>query len=132
MERDVLCSHGVARFLREKFFNHSDGYTRYMCRCGKPAIVNHNENIYKCRYCKDNTDIIAVPSSWTSQLFMQEMSSCNVGIRALPKPFSYEQNDNAEQEFSKFEKYDSETYKKLNSMVEDMVDDGGTAVDTDE
>jgi DNA-directed RNA polymerase II subunit RPB2 len=130
MERDVLCSHGVSRFLREKFFNHSDGYTRYMCRCGKPAIVNHAENIYKCKYCKDNADITAIPSSWTSQLFMQEMTACNVGIRALPRPFNYEMNDNEERDHSKFEHYTEDTYRKLNSQVEDMVaDDAGVDID---
>lgn len=87
MERDVLCSHGVSRFLSEKFFNHSDGYTEYVCRCGKAAVVNIKRGIYKCVYCRDNADIVAYPTSWSSKLFMQEMETMNVGIRRKPDRF---------------------------------------------
>ena len=40
MERDCICARGASKFLGEKFFDHSDGYTEYICRCGKSAIVN--------------------------------------------------------------------------------------------
>ena len=90
MERDVICSHGAAKFLQEKFFDHSDGFTEYICRCGKSAIVNVNKQIYKCKYCKDNADIAAIQTSWSSKLFIQEMESMNVGIRRNLKPFTYE------------------------------------------
>jgi DNA-directed RNA polymerase beta subunit len=90
MERDVLCAHGSAKFLQEKFFDHSDGFTEYICRCGKAAVVNTQRNIYKCKYCKDNADIAAVPTSWSSKLFIQEMETMNVGIRRHLKPFIYE------------------------------------------
>ena len=90
MERDVLCSHGAAKFLQEKFFDHSDGFTEYICRCGKAAVVNTKKNIYKCKYCKDNADISAVPTSWSSKLFMQEMETMNVGIRRHLTPYIYE------------------------------------------
>ena len=89
MAKDVLCSHGVSMLINEKFGPHSDGYIEYICKCGKPAIVNHKQNIYKCRYCKDNADIVAIPTSWTSKLFMQEMGSVNVGIRRLPEPATF-------------------------------------------
>lgn len=81
MERDVIVSHGAPRFLDEKFRNHSDGYTEYVCRCGKSAVVNYEKGIYKCNYCKDNADIVAYPTTWSSKLFVQEMESMNVGIR---------------------------------------------------
>jgi DNA-directed RNA polymerase beta subunit len=90
MERDVIAAHGSSKFLKEKFFDHSDGFTEYICRCGKSAVVNVAKNIYKCKYCKDNADIAAVPTSWSSKLFMQEMESMNVGIRRHLKPFTYE------------------------------------------
>ena len=76
--------------MSEKFFDHSDGFTEYICRCGKAAIVNVKKNIYKCKYCKDNADIAAVPTSWSSKLFVQEMETMNVGIRRHLTPFSYE------------------------------------------
>jgi DNA-directed RNA polymerase beta subunit len=90
MERDVLCSHGSTKFLQEKFFDHSDGFTEYICRCGKAAIVNNEKGIYKCKYCKDNADIHGVPTSWSSKLFMQEMETMNVGIKRHLTPFTYE------------------------------------------
>lgn len=103
MERDVISSHGASKFLSEKFFNHSDGYTEYICRCGKSAIVNTKKNIYKCKYCKDNADIAAVPTSWSSKLFVQEMETMNVGIRRHLQPFTYEsiQDDAVHEEIGK-------------------------------
>ena len=90
MERDVIASHGASKFLQEKFFDHSDGFTEYICRCGKAAVVNTKRNIYKCKYCKDNAEIAAVPTSWSSKLFMQEMETMNVGIRRHLTPYIYE------------------------------------------
>lgn len=93
MELDVLAAHGASRVIAEKFFDHSDGYTEYVCRCGKAAIVNVQKGIYKCQYCKDNADIVAYPTSWSSKLFMQEMETMNVGIRRKPTPHVYEINN---------------------------------------
>ncbi len=89
-ERDVLASHAAMKFMTEKFFDHSDGYTNYVCRCGKTATVNVSKGIYKCNYCKDNADIVAYNTSWSSKLFMQELESMNVGIRQRPEPFTYD------------------------------------------
>lgn len=131
MEKDVLCVHGVSRFLREKFFNHSDGYTEYICRCGRAATVNHKQQIYKCKFCKDNADITAVPTSWSSKLAIQEIQSTNVGISRIPRPFTYEVNDNEDREFSRIEDYSEDTLAKLNSQFEEMIDDSGVAIDND-
>jgi DNA-directed RNA polymerase beta subunit len=131
MERDVLSVHGVSRLLREKFFNHSDGYTEYICRCGRAAIVNHRERLYKCKFCKDNADITAIPTSWSSKLAIQEIQSCNVGVTRIPRPFTYEIDDNVDRDFSKIEDYSDETLAKLNSQFDDMVDDSNVGVDKD-
>lgn len=90
MERDVLCSHGAAKVIHEKYFEHSDMYKEYICRCGKPAIVNIDNNMYKCKYCKDNADIAEVQTSWSSKLFMQELDSMNIGVSRQIEPFTYE------------------------------------------
>ena len=127
----MLAGHRASRFLHEKFFKHSDGYTEYICRCGKPAIVNHKENIYKCKYCKDNADITAVPTSWTSKLFMQENESINVGIRRIPRAFTYNINDTPDREFSQIDGYDENTARQLTRIAEDMVDDAAAAVDAE-
>lgn len=89
MEKDVLVSHGTARFLNEKFFQHSDGYTEMICLCGRPAIFNEQKNIYKCKYCGDNAQITAVPTSWSSKLLMQELDAMNIGVKRLTTPFIY-------------------------------------------
>jgi DNA-directed RNA polymerase beta subunit len=96
MERDVLCSHGSSKFISEKYFDHSDGYTEYVCRCGKSAVFNKEKKIYRCNYCQDNAEIIAYPTSWSSKLFMQEMESMNVGIKRLPTSFVYNQDNEKE------------------------------------
>ena len=116
--------------LAEKFYNHSDGYNEYICRCGKPAIVNHRENIYKCKYCGDNADITCVSTSWTSKLIMQETESTNVGIRRIPKPFEYEVNDTEDREFSQIDKYNSDTVRNLAVEAMDFIDDANTKIDT--
>ena len=90
MERDVLCSHGASKVIHEKYFEHSDMYKEYICRCGKPAIVNVDNNMYKCKYCKDNADIAEVQTSWSSKLFMQELDSMNIGVARQIEPFTYE------------------------------------------
>jgi len=130
MERDVFGSHGSARLLYEKFFNHSDGYTEYVCRCGKAAIVNDETRMYKCNVCKDNADIVAVPTSWSSKLVMQEIQSCNVGIRRIPRPFTYESQDDAERTLSTIEEYSEDTRISLNRLVEDSIDDANAVVDS--
>ena len=129
MERDVLASHGASKFLHEKFFKHSDGYTEYVCRCGKPAIVNHEANVYKCRYCKDNAEIVAVPTSWTSKLFMQEMESINVGIRRMVRPQTFEEQDDKEGTKSKIEPYNEQALEELLKAGADGIDDGAAVED---
>jgi DNA-directed RNA polymerase II subunit RPB2 len=98
MERDVIVSHSAMKFMTEKFFSHSDGFTHHVCRCGKAATVNVAKGIYKCNYCKDNADIVAYNTSWSSKLFIQELESMNVGIRQKPDPFTY---DTVDQEVEK-------------------------------
>lgn len=92
-ERDCLVSHGSARFMSEKYFSHSDGFTEYICSCGKPAVVNISKGIYQCNYCKSDASIVAYPTSWSSKLFIQELETMNIGIRRLPEPHTYDTSD---------------------------------------
>lgn len=93
MERDVLAAHGGGKLIAEKYFNHSDAYTEYVCRCGKSAVVNIAKGIYKCNYCKNDAQIAAYPTSWSSKLLIQELESMNIGIRRMPEPFTYSISD---------------------------------------
>lgn len=89
MESNVITSHGVSRFTSEKFRNHSDGYDLYLCRCGREAIVNKKNNIYRCIVCKDSSDIYKVPTTYSSKLFTQEIRSMNIGMKPTLKPAQF-------------------------------------------
>jgi len=78
MEKDVLVVHGGMRALNEKFYDDSDGVDVYLCRCGERAIVNEKSGLYKCRRCGDLADIARVPSSWSSNAFINEAIAMNV------------------------------------------------------
>jgi len=91
MERDVVCSHGSARFLGEKFFNHSDGFYIYICaNCGNYAVVNHYKKIYECKQCGDEANIYEVPSSWSSKLLFHELESSCIGTKFIMEPAKYQ------------------------------------------
>ena len=67
MERDVLCSHGMTKFTRERLFDVSDKYTTNICKkCGMIACFNDGDknrtyanndfSIHLCRTCGNKTD----------------------------------------------------------------------------
>jgi len=90
MERDALISHGSARMLTQKFFEDSDGFRIYICRtCGNQAVVNLKIGEFKCMTCVDDADIFAVDSSWSSNLFINELKSMGIGIRTRLKPYEF-------------------------------------------
>lgn len=46
MEKDVCNANGAMRFLKEKFYEHSDAFDVYICRnCGKYAVYNKEKKI---------------------------------------------------------------------------------------
>lgn len=85
METAVLGTNSV-NFLREKFIDHSDKFTIFICkRCGKRATVNEQYNIYKCNYCENLSEIVKVPSTWSAMILQQEIESANVGMKFITK-----------------------------------------------
>jgi DNA-directed RNA polymerase beta subunit len=95
MEKDVVISHGAGHFIMEKFRDDSDGFDIYICRtCGGIPVVNEKLNVQSCATCESaklDPDIIKVRSTWGSKLFVQELESCNVGVRFKAEPYEYEQ-----------------------------------------
>jgi DNA-directed RNA polymerase beta subunit len=92
MEKDVICSHGTMRLLFDKFYNDSDGIELHICRiCGNRATVNDKEGLYKCKKCKDNADIVTVPSSWVANLFFNEINAMGVKPTFETTPMGYSQ-----------------------------------------
>lgn len=110
MERDALVSHGVSSFLRESVYTRSDGIVNqkksvlHICSsCGQQAIVNEQENIFRCYNCqstvhshekKGNTvsstilplndtsiSVSSVEVPHTFKLFLQEIKSMGIVAR---------------------------------------------------
>jgi len=91
MEVQALATNSI-NFLQEKFIDHSDKYDIYVCKkCNKKATVNEEHNIYKCNYCSDNTEIVKIPSTWSIKQFYDEIESCNIGVKLIPKKNKYQQ-----------------------------------------
>ena len=83
MERDVCVANGAVAFLQEKFIDHSDGFTIFICaRCQSrdSVVVNAASCIYRCNRCKDLANIVQVPSSYATKLYFQEMRGMNIRL----------------------------------------------------
>jgi len=96
MERDCLGAHGMAKFLRESMLRRADHYKTGFCyNCGQIAPFNKVKNIRKCMACTklnqeettensySNVNEVEIP--YASKLFIHEMSSMNIAVRAKTK-----------------------------------------------
>jgi DNA-directed RNA polymerase II subunit RPB2 len=94
MERDVLLSHGMAQFTRERLFDVSDKYQVHVCRaCGMMVQYNNGVKIkgvhfriHKCNTCGNQTDFAVVDMPYAAKLLWQEMQTMNVVPRILTEP----------------------------------------------
>lgn len=94
MEAWVAASHGAMFGLTEKMFADSDGKTLHVCRnmgCGLPAVYNPYANIYQCRECKENADIVSYDGCQASHVLFQEMRTANIEVRARARPRVFEE-----------------------------------------
>lgn len=92
MELWTVMAHGSMNALYDKFCEHADKFVEYLCRtCGKAAIVNPEENLYRCKTCNDNADICMINTSYSAKLFHQELEACSIGRRRILEPYTYEQ-----------------------------------------
>lgn len=122
MEKDALSAQGVMRLLNEKYREHSDGFDQYMCRCGKEATVNVQQNKYICVHCGDKARIVPIETTYSSKLFRQEMQSCNVGIRCIPEPLKHYVYENEAGIASNIENnIDKEFIDKVESFALDSI-----------
>ena len=83
MERDVILSHGIMQFLKERLFDCSDKYFVSVCKeTGMIAAVNPEAGVYKSLYSEDNsTDFVKVQLPYASKLFIQEMMGFGLAPR---------------------------------------------------
>lgn len=123
MERDVILSHGAISMLFQKFWGHSDGNIHYYCRCGREAIVNFTDNIYRCKVCRDMSNINAYYSTYTSSLFVNEMRTCCVGVNVHPAPYNCDIDDTEDGAYSLIEEYGEETLRRLYAQGDELAAD---------
>lgn len=85
MERDVILSHGIMQFLKERLFDCSDKYFVHICKqTGMIAAVNPDAGVYKSLYAKDNTtDFVKVQIPYASKLFLQELMGFGLAPRLM-------------------------------------------------
>lgn len=95
MERDGLISHSIAQFLKERFYDCSDGYTPkgnytiIVCNtCGFYAIQNKNTNEYRCKHpdCMNkNNKYSEVYLPYATKTFIQELMAQCIVPRIIPE-----------------------------------------------
>ena len=93
MERDVMLSHGISRFCRERLYDASDKYSAYVCKkCGmiaayndgsKKAYARDDFTVHLCRTCNNTTDFARVEIPYSYKLMAQELQTINVVPRIL-------------------------------------------------
>jgi DNA-directed RNA polymerase II subunit RPB2 len=93
MERDVMLSHGISRFCRERLYDVSDKYKVHICkRCGMIAAYNDGKQkafthdkftVHCCKTCDNTTDFALVDIPYAYKLMSQELQTINVTPRLI-------------------------------------------------
>jgi DNA-directed RNA polymerase II subunit RPB2 len=91
MERDSIISHGMSKFLKERFLDVSDAYSCYVCDiCGlfaQRAYKKENRSrpsssdIYECISCRNKNKISKIIIPYAFKLLIQELMSMNIAPR---------------------------------------------------
>lgn len=90
MEEWSMVGHGSMRSLAEKIITDADGTILHICsRCGNMAIFNDRENLYNCRTCGQFAQIVAVPSTWASNLMREEVRTLGIKMQFEMEPHKY-------------------------------------------
>ena len=86
MERDCMCSHGAARFTKERMYDVSDKYSVHVCKkCGMIASYNDKTHIHLCKNCNNRSDFSYVEIPYACKLLFQELTTMNVAPRLITK-----------------------------------------------
>ena len=84
MERDCMCSHGAARFTKERLYDVSDAFKVNVCkRCGLIAAYNDQMHIHYCKTCDNRSDFDYVELPYACKLMFQELISMNIAPRIM-------------------------------------------------
>lgn len=86
MERDCMCSHGAARFTKERIYDVSDKYSVYVCKkCGMISSYNDKSHVHLCKTCNNRTDFSYVEMPYACKLLFQELTTMNIAPRIITK-----------------------------------------------
>jgi len=97
MEEWSMVGHGSMRSLAEKILTDSDGTTIYVCRrCGNIAVFNARVGLYNCQLCGQFAQIVAVPSSWASNVMREEVRTLGVKMQFEVEPHKYFAREDAQ------------------------------------
>jgi len=94
MERDVLISYGCSEIFRERARTCSDQTTIDVCkRCGLLSVQHEAYGFKYCFYCKRDTEIYSVVTSYVAKLLMDELKSVNILMRLILKTNEVKTNE---------------------------------------
>ena len=93
MERDVMLSHGISRFCKERLYDVSDKYSVHICKkCGmiasyndgtKKSFAKDSFTTYHCKTCDNSTEFAKVNIPYAYKLMSQELQTINVVPRIM-------------------------------------------------
>lgn len=91
MEQWALVSHGAMLNMYEKISTDSDGRIMHICRnCGNLAVLNEYKEIYICKICEEYADIVAVETTKSAMLFVEELAASNISMKFGVTPREYD------------------------------------------
>jgi DNA-directed RNA polymerase II subunit RPB2 len=99
MERDALCAHGLAKFIKEKLLDNSDAYATFVCdRCGlfaqranrrdRKSFAQYDD-IYYCQACSNYTEISKIIIPYAFKLLLHELMAMCIAPRIRTKKDIY-------------------------------------------
>jgi len=84
MERDCMIAHGTLQFLKERMMDVSDNYKAHICNeCGLITPVNYEQNISKCKKCRNYINFSEIRIPYACKLLIQELESMAMAPRLI-------------------------------------------------
>jgi DNA-directed RNA polymerase II subunit RPB2 len=86
MERDVFISHGMAGYLKERFWDSTDGYRVFVGKESETIVVgNPDKDLYMYENKMLNPeDVAEVQMPYAMKLLIHEFTSMGIDFRMVP------------------------------------------------
>jgi DNA-directed RNA polymerase II subunit RPB2 len=76
---ECLISYGSFSFLKERIMECSDNYRIFVCKqCKVTCICNPEKNLFSCKHCQNESNIVQVRIPYATKLLTQEISSMGI------------------------------------------------------